>query len=79
MPLASLPLLIFATFDLALQHFPNEGCAALPPYQLVNPLTETLGQSDVRRFHVERWPSHTCVVTARDTRSIRTRITGAGY
>jgi hypothetical protein len=45
--LASLTLLVLAPLDFPFQHFPNESCAALPPHQLVNPLTEAFGQSDV--------------------------------
>ncbi|WP_156358150.1 hypothetical protein [Sphingobium sp. Leaf26] len=45
--LASLTLLVLASLNFPFQHFPNEGCTALPPHQLVNPLAETFGQSDV--------------------------------
>ena len=71
--------LLFEALNLTLDDFPDEGGSSLRSDELVDALAQAFGKPDNRRFHLERRPSHTAVVTSRRARSIRSNITDIAY
>lgn len=51
-------LLSFEPLDFTLEYLADECRPSLRPDQLFDALAKTFRQTNVGRFHVERWPSH---------------------
>ena len=70
---------LFPALDFALNDLADECSPSLRPNKLVDAFAKAFRQTNVGRFHLERWPSHARVVTEQRTHSIGSRVSGAGY